>query len=112
MRKIVVTFFGLLFFINFLLAQDKGLVAEGSSPVLYITHTIQPKDNYYSIGRMYHIAPKELAPFNKLDFEKGLSLGSTIKIPLTQNNFTQNGTANNNEALIPVYHIVEAKEGL
>ena len=112
MRKIAATFFGLLSSINFLTAQNKELVAEGSSPVLYVTHTIQPKENYYSIGRMYNVSPKELAPFNKLDFEKGLSLGSAIKIPLTQNNFIQNGSANNNEALIPVYHVVEPKEGL
>src|SRR5207253_8452113 len=111
MWKVPVTVLG-LFFTNFLLAQNKELVAEGASPSLYITHTIQPKENYYSLGRMYNVAPKELAPFNKLDFEKGLSLGGTIKIPLTQNNFIQDGTGNNNEALIRVYHIVGAKEGL
>jgi len=112
MRKTAITILGLLCFINFSLAQNKELIAEGASPVLYITHTIQPKENYYSIGRMYNVAPKELAPFNNLDFEKGLSLGQTIKIPLTQNNFAQNGGAKNDEAIIPVYHIVEAKEGL
>ncbi|MEP6594729.1 MAG: LysM peptidoglycan-binding domain-containing protein [Ginsengibacter sp.] len=112
MREIAVTFLGLVCSINFLLAQGKELVAEGASPVLYIIHTIQPKENYYSIGRIYNVPPKELAPFNNLDFEKGLSLGQTIKIPLTQNNFIQNGGAKSDETLIPVYHIVAAKEGL
>jgi LysM repeat protein len=112
MRKIVITILELLFFINVSFAQSKDLIAEGSSPVLYVTHTIQPKENYYSIGRMYNVSPKELAPFNNLDFSKGLSLGQTIKIPLTQDNFTQVGSAKTDEAVIPVYHVVEAKEGL
>lgn len=113
MQKIGVIVFGLLcLIINDLSAQSKALIVEGTSPGLYITHAIAPKENYYSLGRMYNVAPKELAPFNNLDFEKGLSLGTTIKIPLTQNNFTQDGTSKNNEALLPVYHIVEAKEGL
>ena len=112
MWKVPVIGLGLLCSLNFLFAQRKDLIAEGASPVLYITHIIQPKENYYSIGRMYNVAPKELAPFNNLDFEKGLGLGQTIKIPLTKNNFIQNGGAGNNEAVIPVYHVVEAKEGL
>jgi LysM repeat protein len=112
MRKIVITILELVFFINVSFAQSKDLIAEGSSPVLYITHIIQPKENYYSIGRLYNVSPKELAPFNNLDFAKGLSLGQTIKIPLTQDNFMQSGSAKTDEAVIPVYHVIEAKEGL
>jgi LysM repeat protein len=108
----VAALFGLLCLINSSLAQSKPLIVEGTYPGLYITHTIAPKENFYSIGRMYNVSPKELAPFNNLDLEKGLTLGQTIKIPLSANNFIQEGTAKNTEVLLPVYHIVEAKEGL
>ena len=112
MRKIAATLPVSFILINFLLAQNKTLIIEGTAPGLYITHTITPKENFYSIGRMYNISPKELAPFNNLDLEKGLPLGQTIKIPLTQNNFLQEGAPKSTEALIPIYHIVDSKEGL
>lgn len=98
---------------SILLAQDKPLMAEGISPNLYLTHTIAPKENYYSIGRMYNCSPKDqIAPFNKLQMEKGLSPGQNIKIPLAENNFIQSGKAAADESLIPVYHKVGEKEGL
>jgi len=101
-----------LFFYNTSSAQDKLIIVEGKSPNLYITHKIAPKDNYYSVGRMYNVAPKELAPYNELVFEKGLTLGQTIKIPLAVNNFSQGIAPAENEVLVPVYHIMQAKEGL
>lgn len=94
------------------LAQNAPLVVEGVSPDLYITHTVQPKENYYSIGRMYNISPKEIAPFNNLQLEKGLSLNQVIKVPLTPINFLQTGNAAADEVLIPVHHAVQEKEGL
>ena len=66
----------------FAAAQNKLLQVEGVAPLLYITHKVAPKENYYSIGRIYNASPKDIAPFNKLQLEKGLSLGQTIKIPL------------------------------
>lgn len=93
-------------------AQDKLLVAEGTAPNLYISHTITAKENYYSVGRMYNVSPKELAPYNNLSFDKGLNVGETIKIPLTQSNFSQGGAPTINEVLVPVYHIMQPKEGL
>lgn len=100
-----------LFFINASMAQPV-LIAEGASPDLYITYKVELKENFYSIGRMYNVPPKEIATYNNLDFAQGLNLGQNIKIPITQNNFLQRETSNNDEVLIPVYHIVEAKEGL
>ena len=94
------------------LAQNTPLVVEGVSPDLYITHTVQPKENYYSIGRMYNISPKEIAPFNYLQLEKDLSLNQVIKVPLTTANFLQTGNAAADEVLIPVHHAVQEKEGL
>ena len=94
-------------------AQDKPIMAEGISPNLYLSHTVAPKENYYSIGRLYNCSPKDqIAPFNKLQMDKGLSPGQNIKIPLAENNFVQSGKAAADESLIPVYHKVGEKEGL
>ena len=61
---------------------------------------------------MYNVPPKDLASYNNLHFEKGLSVGESLKIPLNESNFLQSGKATNTEALIPVYHHVQPKEGL
>ena len=96
----------------FAVAQQKLLLVEGVSPLLYITHKVAPKENYYSIGRIYNVSPKDIAPFNKLQLEKGLSLGQTIKIPLNSSNFFQSGNAADDETFVPVYYRVKDKEGL
>ena len=93
-------------------AQNKSIVAEGETPNLFITHKVAAKENYYSIGRIYNVSPKEVAPFNNLVLENGLSLGQSLKIPLVASNFLQIGNAADGEVLVPVYHIVEGKEGL
>jgi LysM repeat protein len=94
-------------------AQNKPLMAEGVSPNLYVNHTVAPKENYYSIGRLYNASPKDqIAPFNSLQMEKGLSPGQVIKVPLAANNFSQDGVAAADEALVPVHHTVQEKEGL
>ena len=112
MRKLFTSFIVFLLFFNAASAQDKLLVVEGTAPNLYINHIVESKENYYSIGRMYNVSPKDLAPYNNLTFEKGLSLGQTIKIPLAPNNFSQGEAPNDNEVLVPVYHITKPKEGL
>lgn len=94
-------------------AQDKPLVVQGTAPNLYLLHTVAPKENYYSIGRMYNTSPKEqIAPFNNLQMEKGLSPAQVLKIPLTTGNFSQDGSVATGEVLIPIYHTVAEKEGL
>ena len=94
------------------MSQQKPLVVAGTSPRPYLTHTVAPKENYYSIGRLYNISPKEIAPFNNLELEKGLSLSQTIRIPLLETNFVQANGAAANESLIPVYHSIKEKENL
>lgn len=94
------------------IAQDKVLLAEGVSPNLFINHQVASKENYYSIGRIYNVSPKEIAPFNNLQLEAGLSLGQQIKVPLNSSNFFQSGNAEADETFIPVYHAIKDKEGL
>ena len=109
MKRLLIVLFCLPLFAA---AQDKPLIAEGTSPNLYLNHTVAPKENYYSIGRIYNISPKEFAPYNNLSLDKGLALGQIIKIPLTASNFLQSGTPAVGEVLVPVYHTVKDKEGL
>lgn len=87
-------------------------MVEGISPALYITHKVAPKENYYSVGRIYNVSPKDIAPFNKLQLETGLSPGQLIKIPLNSSNFSQEGNAAADETFVPLYYKIKEKEGL
>ncbi|MDQ2863502.1 MAG: LysM peptidoglycan-binding domain-containing protein, partial [Bacteroidota bacterium] len=93
-------------------AQKNALIIEGASPDLYLLHKVVPKENFYSIGRLYNVSPKGLASYNNLQFENGLSVGETLKIPLSESNFSQSTSGTGAEGLIPVYHHVQPKEGL
>lgn len=94
-------------------AQPKTLLVEGVSPSLYLTHTVAPKENFYSIGRLYNISPREIAPFNNLVLENGLSLNQVIRIPLKPElNLVQGGEVAADEATVPLYYAVKEKEGL
>ena len=112
MVKWVSIFLAISFISSVSFAQKSGLVIEGTTPNLYLIHKVIPKENFYSIGRMYNVSAKELASYNNLQFQNGLSVGESLKIPLTENNFLQSGSAGSGEALIPVYHSVQPKEGL
>lgn len=97
---------------NSLLAQENNLEIKSEGSGLFLEHTVVPKENFYSIGRMYNVQPKELASYNHLQFENGLAVGAVLKIPLAKNNFTQTKAAANAEALVPVYHTVALNETL
>lgn len=112
MRKLLVFIFT-FYNLSILTAQQNQLVIAGAKPSFYLVHKVLPKENFYSIGRLYNVSPKEIAPFNNIDLAKGLSLGQVVKIPLAATNFTQTGeAAGATEALIPIYHIVGAGETL
>lgn len=96
----------------FAVAQQDALMVVGSGANIYINHTAAPKENFYSIGRLYNISPKDVAPFNKLTLENGLSIGQTIKVPLKPVNFTQTNNLAVDEIAVPVYHRVAANETL
>lgn len=99
----------LLFFTLGATAQNRLLV-QGASPELYLVHTVIAKENWYSIGRIYNISPKEIAPFNGTTLDHALAIGEKLKIPLTAINFTQDGSRADDEVFIPLYHIVQEKE--
>lgn len=87
--------------------SQNGLLLQSNSKGQYVTHTVAAKENFYSIGRLYNISPKDIAAFNSIDMANGLNVGQAVLIPLNATNFTQtaaNGT--------PVYYVVGEKEGL
>jgi LysM repeat protein len=43
-----------------------------------ILHKLDPKDNYYSIGRRYNVSPKTIIEFNK---NAKMTIGTIIKVP-------------------------------
>jgi LysM repeat protein len=93
-------------------AQTQTLTVEGTAPNLYITHKVSPKESYYSLARQYNQTPKAIAAFNRSAMEKGLTIGQTIKIPLTKQNLNATGKTGEGETLVPLYHTVSKDETL
>ncbi len=93
-----------------LMGQQQTLIVRNSDSQLYLDHKVAPKENWYSVGRIYFISPKEIAAFNQLSMDKGLSIGQLLKIPLRPENLSQSTPIDN--AGGKVVHVVQAKEGL
>jgi LysM repeat protein len=91
-------------------SQSSELIVQGQTGKLYLEYTVVPKDNWYSLGRMYNLNPKALASFNNLTLDKGLSIGQVLGIPLTTANFSQDDKKTSTETLIPVIHLTQEKE--
>jgi len=102
------SFFVLLICICAYAGRAQGeLVVRSNDKGLFINHTVAAKETFYSIGRMYNISPKEIAPFNAIDMAVPLNIGQSIMIPLTSANFSQTAPKGS-----PVYYVVGEKEGL
>ncbi len=89
------------------LAQKNDLWVKKNTKGLYLEHKVVPKESFYSVGRLYNVSPKALADFNSLDMKKGLFIDQKIKIPLTNENFDQQGNSGT-----PVYYKPGKNEGL
>src|ERR1700759_1772983 len=65
---------------------------ENNNGKKVILHKLDPKDNYYSLGRRYNVSPKDIMTFNN---NAPLIIGNVVKIPTnrpfleTANNTTQ-----------------------
>src|SRR4028118_1911408 len=107
MRKfLVVVFFT---FIS-LITKGQNLPVKGTAPDLYVTHKVAPKENFYSIARLYNQPPKSIASYNEIAMEKGLTIGQPLKIPLNAQNFDSSGSSKAGETLFPLTHIVAKSE--
>ncbi len=91
--------------------RAQQLKVQGTSPSLYLTHTVAAKENWYSIGRLYNVSPKEIAPLNNSSMDKPLAIGQALKIPLTTN-LSIDGTKAADEVFVPIYYTVQEKEWL
>src|SRR5882757_3795929 len=98
------------FFVKPAQSQPGEILIQGQTGKLYLEHTVVAKENWYSIGRLYHVSPKEIALFNKLTMAQPLNIGQELQIPLTAANFSQNGLKAPAETLVPLYHIIQEKE--
>ena len=107
MKKLALSFLLFLFVAPFVTAQKGNLMVKSSDKVLYLDHKVAPKESFFALGRLYNVSPKYLAAFNKLDLNKGLLIDQKLKIPLTDTNFTQQGSSGT-----PVYYKVGENEGL
>lgn len=99
-------------FIGANLFAQTDLVVKTDGNTGYLTHTVGAKENYYSIGRIYNISPRTYAPYNNLKLETPMSIGQVIRIPLVQQNFTTEAAGNTAEAFVPLYYVIQEKEGL
>jgi LysM repeat protein len=104
----VLLFVILMFAVKLLPAQE--LITSGVSPDLHLTHQVAAKETWFAIARAYNLSPKQIATYNKLNIDKPLEVGTTVKIPLTDGNFTQKETKAADETLVPVFHVVQEKE--
>ena len=107
MKRAVLFFLFQLVVGSFLFAQKEELMLKSGDKGLYVEHKITPKENFYSLGRLFNVPPKYLAAYNSLDMSKGLSIGQMIRIPLSDTNFSQDV----NEGM-PVYATAGEKESL
>ena len=98
------------FFVKFAQSQSNELIIQGQTGKLYLEHTVVAKENWYSIGRLYNVSPKEMAPFNHLTLGQTLIIGQTLQIPLTAVNFSQDAKKTPAETLVPLIYVVQEKE--
>ena len=112
MKKLAFIFLVCVSFTRISFSQSSELIVESESGKLFLNHTVTPKENWYSIGRLFNISPKDIAPFNGVTIDKPLSIGEHIKIPLTQINFAQNGMKAADETFVALYHTSHDNETL
>lgn len=95
---------------NFCRAQNGSMIVQGITPNLHLLHSVQARETWYSIGRMYNVVPRELASSNGLTIEKPLAIAQLLKVPLGHSNFSQDGHKEADEVFVPVYHVIQEKE--
>lgn len=110
MKNRIALIFCLLYIVSTGYSQSPQLKIEGTQGKFYLTHAVVPKENWYSIGRLFNCPPHDIASFNNMNFDKPLEVSTIINIPLTSGNFDQKQLKTVGESLIPIYHEVGDKE--
>ncbi len=102
MKKLTIILFLTSACFQFAFSQSE-LFVQGEKGNLYLLHKVVAKENWYSVGRLFNVSPKEIAPFNNSSLTVPLTIGQELKIPLTETNFSQTAEKNADESLIPIY---------
>ena len=55
------------------------LIVQHEGNLLYIYHVVAPKENWYSLSRMYSTSPKELVLINQTGLDMGLAITQKLK---------------------------------
>lgn len=89
-------------------AQEQGLQAESENGKPFIKHIVSGGETLSGISRNYKLTVAEIAGFNKINPDKGLQKGQSVRIPLGTGNLGQTACSNCRK----VYYKVQPKEGL
>ncbi|HEX6915298.1 MAG TPA: LysM peptidoglycan-binding domain-containing protein [Chitinophagaceae bacterium] len=100
-----------IFLLAFTCVSAQQTQVQKEKNLLFIEHTVQPKESLYSLARIYHLSPKEIAQANKLKHDASLQIGQVIRIPLTTGNFVQ-AELKNAAGLKPLYHTIGKGDNL
>jgi len=73
-------------------SYSQDLIVKAGAKGLFLEHKVGAKESIYSIGRQFHVHPKFLAAYNKLDISQGLNLGQLVNIPLSDTNLNRNSS--------------------
>lgn len=93
-------------------AQNTSLEIQGKGNQLFLNHTVESGDTFFSMGRLYNVAPRDLAAYNHLSLDGILKVGEQLRIPLGNYNFTQSPDPVPFEAFVPLHHTVVQGETL
>jgi hypothetical protein len=106
MKKLpAILIFILIWSVSF--TQPAELLIRKGPKGYFLEHSVAAKEGLFPIGRLYNVHPRHIANFNGIDFNKGLSIGQHINIPLSDTNFKQNVNKG-----VPVYYRAAEKESL
>lgn len=99
MQKMLLSLIAVCAFTVISFGQKSELYVHSGDKGLYLDHKVVKGESFYAIGKKYNVGQNDLAAYNKLDINKGLKIDQKIRIPLTENNFTQKGNSGT-----PVYY--------
>jgi LysM repeat protein len=71
-----------IFFFCLIILSVRSSWSQTGKEIFFMEYKVQPKDNFYSIGRMFNASPKVIAAYNKLEMSKGLMANKIIRIPV------------------------------
>ncbi len=92
-------------------AQNK-IIVQGTFPDLYILHKTTSKESLTNISRLYNLASTPVVKVSDISENGMVAAGKQVRIPLSRNNFTQDGQQGESETLIALYHTVQKGENL